>query len=91
MSPRNSSSLLDAAEITCVGMNMGDSLPEPSSALVIGLDINRLENWHRRHQGCPCLYSALWARGPKTLDDLRTAADRDNLICWIYMAGGIIN
>jgi hypothetical protein len=42
VSRQNSGSLSDAAEITCVGMNVGDGLPEPSSALVIGLSMNRL-------------------------------------------------
>jgi hypothetical protein len=42
MSRRNSGGHLDAAEITCVGRNVGDDLPEPSSALVIGLGMNGL-------------------------------------------------
>jgi len=71
-------------------MNVGDGLPKPSSALAIGLHMNRFGNWHRRHQGAPA-YTVRCGLGPKTLDDLRAAADRGNLICWIYMAGGIIN
>jgi len=42
VSCQNRGGLLDAAEITCVGINVGDSLPEPSSALVIGLGMNGL-------------------------------------------------
>jgi len=80
-SRRNSDGLPDAVEDSCVGMNVGDGLPEPSSALVIGLDMNGLNELAWRCQGRLLLYSALGqgAENPRRSKGCRRSRQSDLL------------